>query len=180
MYPVEAGFRTMFIRRARQTLRRAGPVVIGITGSYGKTSTKEYLAHILNGRYRVLATPKSYNTLMGVCLVINSDLASGETYDYFIVEMGAYVGRNPAHLWLPLNQHSDVGRPAASGALRQHRGDRACQVRDHRGASAGWSRRLQLGQPLRAYPVRKRLSRKPDRRDMGERRSRHQAAFPGA
>lgn len=91
MYPVEAGFRTMFIRRARHTLHKAGPVVIGITGSYGKTSTKEYLAHILNGRYRVLATPKSYNTLMGVCLVINSDLASGETYDYFIVEMGAYV-----------------------------------------------------------------------------------------
>jgi UDP-N-acetylmuramoyl-tripeptide--D-alanyl-D-alanine ligase len=91
LYPVEAGFRRMFVERARRTLLKAGPVVIGITGSYGKTSTKEYLAHILNGRYRVLATPKSYNTLMGVCLVINNDLSSGERYDYFIVEMGAYV-----------------------------------------------------------------------------------------
>jgi UDP-N-acetylmuramoyl-tripeptide--D-alanyl-D-alanine ligase len=63
MYPVEASFRRMFRARARRTLRRMAPVVIGITGSYGKTSTKECLAHILNGRYRVLATPKSYNTL---------------------------------------------------------------------------------------------------------------------
>ncbi|MBN2302924.1 MAG: UDP-N-acetylmuramoyl-tripeptide--D-alanyl-D-alanine ligase [Anaerolineae bacterium] len=91
MYPVEAGFRRMFYSRARQTLKRAGPVVIGITGSYGKTSTKEFLAHILRARYRVLATPKSYNTLMGVCLVINDDLKRDPAYDYFIVEMGAYV-----------------------------------------------------------------------------------------
>jgi len=65
--------------------------VIGVTGSYGKTSTKEYLAHILSGRYKVLATPKSYNTLMGVCIVINQDLRHDYSYDYFIVEMGAYV-----------------------------------------------------------------------------------------
>jgi UDP-N-acetylmuramoyl-tripeptide--D-alanyl-D-alanine ligase len=91
LYPVEAGFRRMFVERARRNLSQAGPVVIGITGSYGKTSTKEYLAHILGARYHVLATPKSYNTLMGVCLVINNDLAGSETYDYFIVEMGAYI-----------------------------------------------------------------------------------------
>jgi UDP-N-acetylmuramoyl-tripeptide--D-alanyl-D-alanine ligase len=54
LYPVEAGFRRMFVARARRHLSQAGPVVIGITGSYGKTSTKEYLAHILSARYRVL------------------------------------------------------------------------------------------------------------------------------
>ncbi|MBN1564016.1 MAG: UDP-N-acetylmuramoyl-tripeptide--D-alanyl-D-alanine ligase [Anaerolineae bacterium] len=91
MYPVEVMFRRMFRERARRNLKKAGPVVIGITGSYGKTSTKEYLAHILGGRYDVLATPKSYNTLMGVCMVINDDLADGKHYDYFIVEMGAYI-----------------------------------------------------------------------------------------
>jgi UDP-N-acetylmuramoyl-tripeptide--D-alanyl-D-alanine ligase len=90
MMPVEAGFRRMFINRARRNLQQKPPVVIGITGSYGKTSTKEYLAHILSGRYRVLATPKSYNTLMGVCMVINDTIAKHEKYDYFIVEMGAY------------------------------------------------------------------------------------------
>jgi UDP-N-acetylmuramoyl-tripeptide--D-alanyl-D-alanine ligase len=67
------------------------PSVIGITGSYGKTSTKSYLAHILNGRYRAYPTPKSYNTLMGVTLAINNDLADNRSIDYFIVEMGAYV-----------------------------------------------------------------------------------------
>lgn len=91
MYPVEAGFRWMFRRRAATTLRRAKPVVIGITGSYGKTSTKEYLAHILNGRFRAYATPKSYNTLMGVCIAINNDLTNNYGYDFFIVEMGAYM-----------------------------------------------------------------------------------------
>ena len=91
MYPVEAGFRWMFRRRAANTLRRANPTVIGITGSFGKTSTKEYLAHILNGRFRAYATPKSYNTLMGVCIAINNELTNNFGYDFFIVEMGAYV-----------------------------------------------------------------------------------------
>lgn len=91
MYPVETAFRRMFVARARRKLKKAAPFVIGITGSYGKTSTKEYLAHILRSRYKVLATPKSYNTLMGVCMVINDDLRESDSYDYFIVEMGAYV-----------------------------------------------------------------------------------------
>ncbi|WP_119072387.1 UDP-N-acetylmuramoyl-tripeptide--D-alanyl-D-alanine ligase [Aggregatilinea lenta] len=91
MYPVESSLRRVFRERARRTLQRANPTVIGITGSYGKTSTKEFIAHILNGRYRALPTPKSYNTLMGVCIVINNELAKGEPYDYFIVEMGAYI-----------------------------------------------------------------------------------------
>lgn len=90
-FPIEAGFRRLFRARASRKLKQAGPVVIGITGSYGKTSTKEYLAHILGGRYNVLATPKSYNTLMGVCKVINDELDVNARYDYFITEMGAYI-----------------------------------------------------------------------------------------
>ncbi len=91
VFPVEAGLRRLYRERARRVLRRLEPVVIGITGSYGKTSTKHFLAHILGGRYDVLATPKSYNTLMGVCLAINSQLRDIGRLDYFIVEMGAYV-----------------------------------------------------------------------------------------
>ncbi len=91
MTPVEAAFRHRFVNRARRTLQDVNPVVIGITGSYGKTSTKSYLAHILNGRYHVYPTPKSYNTLMGVCLAINDKLADDHSIDYFIAEMGAYV-----------------------------------------------------------------------------------------
>jgi UDP-N-acetylmuramoyl-tripeptide--D-alanyl-D-alanine ligase len=91
MIPVEAAFRRIFIERARRNLQAINPVVIGITGSYGKTSTKTYLAHILNGRFHAYPTPKSYNTLMGVCLAINNDLAGNHSIEYFICEMGAYV-----------------------------------------------------------------------------------------
>ncbi len=91
MQPVEAAFRRRFVIQARQVLDNVRPTVIGITGSYGKTSTKSYLAHILNGRFRAYPTPKSYNTLMGVCLAINNDLAEDHSVDYFIAEMGAYV-----------------------------------------------------------------------------------------
>jgi UDP-N-acetylmuramoyl-tripeptide--D-alanyl-D-alanine ligase len=89
--PIEAAFRRRFIDRARKVLAEIHPVVIGITGSYGKTSVKSYLAHILNGRYHAYPTPKSYNTLMGICLAINNDLVNDHSVDYFIVEMGAYV-----------------------------------------------------------------------------------------
>lgn len=91
MQPVEALFRRRFIHSARQILADIQPTVVGITGSYGKTSTKACLAHILNGRFHAYPTPKSYNTLMGVCLAINNDLAEDHSVDYFIVEMGAYV-----------------------------------------------------------------------------------------
>ncbi|MBZ0302506.1 MAG: UDP-N-acetylmuramoyl-tripeptide--D-alanyl-D-alanine ligase [Anaerolineae bacterium] len=89
--PVEALIRQRFIRQARRVLDEVQPVVIGITGSYGKTSTKTYLAHILNGRFRAYPTPKSYNTVMGICLAINNDLADDHSVEYFIAEMGAYV-----------------------------------------------------------------------------------------
>lgn len=91
MTPVEAFFRQRFISRARNVLAEVNPTVIGITGSYGKTSTKAYLTHLLNGRYKAYPTPKSYNTLMGVCLAINNDLKDDHSIDYFICEMGAYI-----------------------------------------------------------------------------------------
>src|SRR5690606_27203439 len=91
MTPVEALLRRRFIAQAKATLADVRPVVIGLTGSYGKTSTKTYLTHLLNGRYKAYATPKSYNTLMGICIAINNDLANDHSVDYFIAEMGAYI-----------------------------------------------------------------------------------------
>ncbi|MDX1545875.1 MAG: UDP-N-acetylmuramoyl-tripeptide--D-alanyl-D-alanine ligase, partial [Rhodothermales bacterium] len=73
--PLEAHFRRGFKRQARQTLQdRTDLTVIGITGSYGKTSTKFIIAEILRQRFSVLATPGSYNTPMGLCLVVNNKL----------------------------------------------------------------------------------------------------------
>ncbi len=91
MYPVEGTLRWGFYRKARRRLEQANPIVIGITGSYGKTSTKDYVTHILKGRFRVLATPKSYNTVMGICITVNNHLDPTAGYQYFVVEMGAYV-----------------------------------------------------------------------------------------
>ena len=87
-FPIEEILRRYYIESARKVLADVNPVVIGITGSYGKTSTKEILGHILAARYEVYKTPKSYNTLMGICKVIREELKPGQRY--FIVEMGAY------------------------------------------------------------------------------------------
>ncbi len=93
--PFERLIKALIVWDAAGILRRAQPNVIGITGSYGKTSTKNFITHLLGGRYRVLQTPKSYNTLMGVCIVIRRDLRVSQTpeytVDHFVVEMGAYV-----------------------------------------------------------------------------------------
>ena len=65
--------------------------IIGITGSYGKTSTKYILNTILSQKYNTLMTPESYNTTMGVVRTINEKLTS--VHQLFICEMGAkYVG----------------------------------------------------------------------------------------
>ena len=59
---------------------------IGITGSYGKTSVKNILKTVLSVKYRVLATPESYNTPFGICKTVNELTDSDEI---FIAEMGA-------------------------------------------------------------------------------------------
>ncbi|MDP1743550.1 MAG: Mur ligase family protein [Candidatus Amesbacteria bacterium] len=69
-------------------LKKHGLKVIAISGSYGKTSVKEYLYQILKTKYRVLRTPGNYNTLFGVAKVADWELDAN--YDYFICEMGSY------------------------------------------------------------------------------------------
>ena len=91
MTPVESAMRQRYIRQAESVLATIQPKIIGITGSYGKTTTKNFLHDVLNGRYKTYATPKSYNTLMGITLAINTDLANDYSVEYFISEMGAYV-----------------------------------------------------------------------------------------
>ena len=62
--------------------------VIGITGSYGKTTVKEMLKTVLAKKYKVLSTPKSFNTLFGISQVIKEQLKP--EHEIFIVEIGAY------------------------------------------------------------------------------------------
>lgn len=62
-------------------------IIIGITGSFGKTSTKNYLASLLAEKYNVLVTPGNFNTLLGVIRTIREQLRP--YHQVFIVEMGA-------------------------------------------------------------------------------------------
>lgn len=69
-------------------LKSRGLKIIAISGSYGKTSVKEYLYQILSQKYKVLRTPGNYNTLFGIAKVVEWEL--DEKYKYFICEMGSY------------------------------------------------------------------------------------------
>ena len=88
MDPVESRINQAFYEQARRRIRaRKDLIVIGITGSFGKTQTKFILKELLCKRYRVLATPASFNTAMGISRVVN-DLLKKE-HQVFIAEMGA-------------------------------------------------------------------------------------------
>ena len=77
-----------FKNRAKKRLESMDDlIVIGVTASYGKTSIKNFIAHILSAKYRTYATPRSVNTLGGVIKDINEDLPDGT--QVYVVEMGA-------------------------------------------------------------------------------------------
>ena len=63
--------------------------IIGITGSYGKTSSKNILSDILNIKYNALPTPRNLNTFNGLIMTVNNHM--DKFNDIFIAEMGAYV-----------------------------------------------------------------------------------------
>lgn len=91
-HPIEAGVSRYYINDAKRKLREVkGLTVIGVTGSYGKTSVKFYLQTLLQDRFNVLVTPESYNTPMGVVRTIRESLKP--THEIFVCEMGArHVG----------------------------------------------------------------------------------------
>ena len=90
--PMEKHINQQFVDDAKKRLDSNPNLIrIGITGSYGKTSTKFLLRDILSVKYNVLATPSSFNTTMGVTRVIREQLTPA--HQVFIAEMGArHVG----------------------------------------------------------------------------------------
>ncbi len=86
--PVERCIIQWYINDARKIVNsRSDLIIIGVTGSYGKTSTKNYLARMLSEKYNVLVTPGNYNTLLGVVRTVREQLRP--QHEVFIVEMGA-------------------------------------------------------------------------------------------
>lgn len=86
--PVEANINRKYYQDAERILRGMPDLkIIGVTGSYGKTSTKHYLNRILSEKYDVMMTPGSFNTTMGVIRTVREYLKPYN--EVFIVEMGA-------------------------------------------------------------------------------------------
>jgi UDP-N-acetylmuramoyl-tripeptide--D-alanyl-D-alanine ligase len=86
--PIERRLADKYVKRATERLRRVNPKVVAITGSYGKTSTKGYVAHLLSGSMTVVASPASFNNRAGLARAVNEHLVDGT--DVFVAEMGTY------------------------------------------------------------------------------------------
>ncbi|PIS09145.1 hypothetical protein COT75_02700 [Candidatus Beckwithbacteria bacterium CG10_big_fil_rev_8_21_14_0_10_34_10] len=79
----------LIINLAKKKISRANNLlVIGITGSYGKTAVKEILSHLLSSFYNVLKTPMNCNTKLGIANLILNNLRA--RHEILVVEMGAY------------------------------------------------------------------------------------------
>lgn len=86
--PIEKLISKWYINDAKRILKaHSNLTVIGVTGSYGKTTTKFILSRILSEKYNVVATPQSFNTPMGVVRTIREKIEPQT--QIFICEMGA-------------------------------------------------------------------------------------------
>lgn len=86
--PLERRSADRFAQQATQRLTEVSPRIVAITGSYGKTTTKFYTAHLLREKYTTLASPASFNNRSGLSRAINEWLTPGT--EIFVAEMGTY------------------------------------------------------------------------------------------
>ncbi|MEN2494391.1 MAG: UDP-N-acetylmuramoyl-tripeptide--D-alanyl-D-alanine ligase [Hyphomicrobiaceae bacterium hypho_1] len=86
--PIEICIQKSFKTAAKNRFCEIAPCTVGITGSFGKTSVKHILGHILQMNTNAQFTPGSINTVMGIARVINEKLE--DNCRYFLAEMGAY------------------------------------------------------------------------------------------
>lgn len=86
--PLEQAITRWYYNDAKRKLRAMPNLkIIGITGSFGKTSTKNFLYRVLSEKYNVLMTPGNFNTTLGVVRTVREHLKPH--HEVFIVEMGA-------------------------------------------------------------------------------------------
>ncbi len=88
MWPYEMRSQKKWIDQATARVTSVAPTVVAITGSYGKTTTKEYVRRLLGHHAPTVATPASFNNKMGLARAINEHLSDGTRY--FVAEMGTY------------------------------------------------------------------------------------------
>ena len=88
--PIEKLVYLYYYNKAKNKLKEMSRLsVVGVTGSYGKTSSKNILAHVLSAKYITRPTPKNLNTPYGLMITINNYLDKFD--EVLIAEMGAYV-----------------------------------------------------------------------------------------
>jgi UDP-N-acetylmuramoyl-tripeptide--D-alanyl-D-alanine ligase len=115
--PIEKMMGNRWVDQAAARLKTSGSKVVAITGSYGKTTTKQYVAHLLTGSFRVVASPASFNNRMGLARAINENLVPGT--EVFVAEMGTYGPGEITELtaWIP----PDVAAMVAIGPVHLER-----------------------------------------------------------
>jgi UDP-N-acetylmuramoyl-tripeptide--D-alanyl-D-alanine ligase len=86
--PYEERRARRYVDQAVRRLAAVHPRIVAITGSYGKTSTKNHLSQLLAGVLAVVASPRSYNNRAGLSRAINENLVDGT--QVFVAEMGTY------------------------------------------------------------------------------------------
>lgn len=86
--PLESAINKSYVIKAKRKLKEFPNLIkIGITGSFGKTSVKNFLATILSEKYNVCATPLNYNTPTGITKTVLDFLTMG--HQVLVAEMGA-------------------------------------------------------------------------------------------
>lgn len=115
--PVQRRINARFTRAATDKLGAIAPRVIGITGSYGKTTTKVCIGAVLSEQLRTLITPASFNSRLGVIRTINELLEPG--HEAFVVEMGMYRKGDIAELCELV--HPSIGVLTAIGPVHLER-----------------------------------------------------------
>jgi UDP-N-acetylmuramoyl-tripeptide--D-alanyl-D-alanine ligase len=86
--PIEVRLGESWVTKAGDKLAASGAKVVAITGSYGKTTTKGYVHHLLTGSLSPVSSPASFNNRMGLARAINERLVPGT--GVFVAEMGTY------------------------------------------------------------------------------------------
>ncbi len=94
--PGEKRLAKRFVRTAATRLAEVKPVVVAITGSYGKTTTKGHVAHLLGSTRSVLASPASFNNRAGLARAVNENLSPD--IEVFVAEMGTFARGEIAEL----------------------------------------------------------------------------------
>ena len=147
--PFSSARNKKYLKKAARILHEAKCVKIAITGSFAKTGVKSYLAQILSARYKVIATPESFNTPLGIARSVEKGLDC----DFFIAEMGARHAGDIAELCelvQPITASSRGSAPSiwklsarkrrSCGKERDlcgYQGGRLCRVWGHRYGKSG-------------------------------------------